>query len=69
MSIPLQDIGNIKVSQATHSWLKAVSQVRGLDVTTVARQVLDEYASRLLHEASLARKIHTSKGYTEISGD
>lgn len=69
MSIPLQDIGNIKVSQSTHSWLKAVSQVRGLDVTTVARQVLDEHASKVLHEASLAQKIHSGKGFSEIAGD
>lgn len=69
MSIPLQDIGSVKVGQATHSWLKAVSQVRGLDVTTVARQILDEHASRVLHEASLAQKIHHSKGFPAISGD
>lgn len=69
MSIPLQDIGSVKVSQSTHSWLKAVSQVRGLDVTTVARQILDEHARRVLLEASLAQKIHNSKGFPAISGD
>ncbi|MDO9252584.1 MAG: hypothetical protein Q7U48_13675 [Hydrogenophaga sp.] len=69
MSIPLQDIGSVKVGQATHSWLKAVSQVRGLDVTTVARQILDDHANKVLQEASLAQKIHSGKGFSEIAGE
>jgi hypothetical protein len=67
MSLPLQDIGNIKVEQSTHSWLKAVSQVRGLEVTSIVRQILDSHASQQLQEAILAQEIHQRKGLEEIS--
>lgn len=67
MSIPLQDIGNIKVDQATHSWLKAVSQVRGLEVTTIVRQILDAHAAQQIQEAMLAQEIHRCKGFEEIT--
>lgn len=69
MSIPLQDLGNIKVDQSTHSWLKAVSQVRGLEVTTIVRQILDAHANQQMQEAILAQEIHRRKGLEEISGN
>lgn len=69
MSLPLQDVGNIKVDQATHSWLKAESQIRGLEMTTIIRQIVYNHASSALLVANLAQEIHRCKGFEEIVSD
>lgn len=51
MSLPLKDLGSIKVSEEAHSYLKARSDASATDVV-----------------ASLAREIHSSKGFGEIYG-
>jgi hypothetical protein len=44
MSLPLKDIGNIKVSERTHSLLKARAFVKQVEVSTLARELLDKWA-------------------------
>lgn len=66
MSLPLRDIGNVKVSEKTHSMLKARALVKQVDVSTLARELLDKWANDELHVFSIAADLHESKGFGEI---
>ena len=68
MSLPLKDLGSIKVSEEAHSYLKARSDATNSDVVAIVRRMIEEHVIRELHVASLARTIHTSKGLGEIYG-
>jgi hypothetical protein len=69
MSLPLKDIGNIKVSERTHSLLKARAFVKQVEVSTLARELLDKWAVDELHVFSMAEAIHESKGFGAINSD
>lgn len=68
MSLPLKDLGSIKVSEEAHSYLKARSDASATDVVAIVRRLIEEHVARELHVASLAREIHRSKGFGEIYG-
>jgi hypothetical protein len=67
MSLPLHDLGNVKVSQATHSLLRAKAMGKRMDVSAFAREILDQWASDELHIFSMANEIHKSKELGEIT--
>jgi hypothetical protein len=67
MSLPLKDIGNIKVSERTHSLLRARALVKRIDVSTLARELLDSWADEELHVFSIAGEIHLAKELGEIT--
>lgn len=69
MSLPLHDLGNVKVSQATHSLLRARALAKRQDVIAFAREILDQWATEELHVFSMANEIHKAKELGEITGD
>ena len=62
MSLPLIDIGKVKVSEETHSYLAAESQITNMAVVEIARRVLEEYANTRFHVARLADAKQRAKG-------
>lgn len=69
MSLPLHDLGNVKVDETTHSLLRARALSKRMDVTALARELLDAWASEELHVLSMANEIHKAKELGEITGD
>lgn len=69
MSLPLHDLGSVKVDETTHSLLRARALSKRLDTTAFAREILDAWASEELHVLSVAQDIHESKGFGKITGD
>ena len=67
MSLPLHDLGNVKVDETTHSLLRARATAKRLDVTAFAREILDAWAAEELHVFSLANDIHHAKELGEIT--
>lgn len=69
MSLPLHDLGNVKVDETTHSLLRAEALQRRMDVSALAREVLDGWAADRLHIYRVANDIHKAKELGEIWGD
>lgn len=67
MSLPLHDLGNVKVTETTHSLLRARALAKRMDVTAFAREILDQWANEDLHVLSMANQIHEAKGFGEIT--
>lgn len=62
MSLPLIDIGKVKVSEEAHSYLSAEAQITQRDIVAIARAVLEEYARTRIHVANLAEAKLRAKG-------
>lgn len=69
MSLPLHDLGSIKVSEVTHSLLKAEAMSQNMETSSLARAVLDKWAADRLHVLSLADQLHEAKGFGKITGE
>lgn len=69
MSLPLHDLGNVKVNEATHSLLRARAMSKRMDLTSFTREILDSWATEELHVFSIANEIHKAKELGEITGD
>ena len=69
MSLPLRDLGNIKVSETTHSLLRARAMSKRVDLAAFARELLDAWANEELHVFSIANEIHQAKELGEITGE
>ncbi len=69
MSIELQDLGKVKVSQQAHSFIKAQAEVSGRDVVEVARDLIHEALQNRFDIFRIADAIHKSKGLGEILRD
>lgn len=69
MSIPLHDLGSIKVSERDHSFLRAKALKKGIDVSALVRQVVHEYVESEVGVFSLAQEIHHTKGLGTITED
>jgi hypothetical protein len=69
MSLPLHDLGNVKVDEVTHSMLRARAMSKKIDLTAFVRELLDSWAAEELHVFSIASSLHESKGFGAINGD
>lgn len=69
MSIPLADLGSIKVPQHVHSYLFARAEVTGVPIVTQVAKLITEKVERELHVLSIANSKHKSKGFGEITSD
>jgi predicted chitinase len=69
MSLPLHDLGSIKVSERDHSYLRAKAMSLKMDVAALVRQMIHEQVSRELEVFTLAQQIHESKGLGAIQED
>lgn len=69
MSLPLQDLGSVKVEQLAHSMLKAKADVLGVPVVTLVTRILHDWTKQELDVFRIAQTIHEGKGYGEILND
>lgn len=66
MSLPLHDLGNVKVKERTHSLLRARAMSKRMDINAITREILDAWADEELHVFSVAAHIHQAKELGEI---
>jgi hypothetical protein len=69
MSLPLHDLGSIKVTERDHSYLRARALSKKTDVAALVRQIVHEYVSAEMEVFTLAKGIHEAKGLGVIEGD
>jgi hypothetical protein len=69
MSLPLHDLGSIKVSEQAHSYLKAKAQTLETDVATLVRNMVHEQVLREIYVFRLADSFHEAKGLGKITED
>lgn len=69
MSLPLHDLGSVKVTETTHSMLRARALAKRIDLTAFVRELLDQWANEELHVFSVAQDLHESKGFGKITKD
>lgn len=69
MSIPLHDVGSVKISEAAHSYLAARAAQKNITVVAMVRELVEEYVTTELHIFSVAGETHRSKQLGEILGD
>lgn len=69
MSLPLHDLGSVKVSEVAHSYLRARALSKRTDVTTLVRDLVEAHVNEELHVVSVAQDIHEAKGFGKMTGD
>ena len=69
MSLPLHDCGKVYVSERAHSYLRAKSTAKRVDLVTFIRELVEAYVDEELHVHSVANDIHNAKGLGRIDGD
>jgi hypothetical protein len=69
MSLPLHDLGSVKVSEQAHSYLRARATKRVMDVTALVREIVELHVADELGVFSMADKLHEAKGLGKIVGD
>lgn len=69
MSLPLHDLGSIKVSEVAHSYLRARALKKKCDLAALVRELVEDYVAGEMHVATLASEIHEAKGFGKIIGD
>lgn len=69
MSLPLKDLGNLKVSERAHSYLRARALSKRVDLISLVRELVEAHVAEELHVFSMASDIHKSKELGEITGD
>ena len=69
MSLPLHDLGSIKVSESAHSYLRARALKKKCDLAALVRDLVEAYVSDELHVCTLADEIHDANGFGKINGD
>lgn len=69
MSLPLHDLGSIKVSEQAHSYLRAKAISQQCDVATLVRNLVHEFVSRELEVFRVANEIHEAKRLGGIMED
>ena len=65
----MHDLGSVKVDEQTHSILKATAMSRNMDVTALARELLDQWAIKQLHVFNVFHALQESKGLTGKRND
>lgn len=69
MSLPLKDIGSVKLSERDHSFLRAEAMLTNVEVTTLVRNLVHEYVNKRIEVLRLSDDIHQSKGLGKILED
>ena len=69
MSIPLQDVGNLKLPQHIHSFQAAKGEITGKTMKDLIRDYVEKVVTLEIHIFSLANDKHKSRGFGEILGD
>lgn len=69
MSLPLKDIGSVKLTERDHSFLRAEALFTNTEVTALVRNLVHEYVSRRIDVLRLADDIHQSKGLGRVLED
>jgi hypothetical protein len=69
MSLPLHDLGSIKVSEQAHSYLKAKALSLQIDLATLVRNMVHEQVLREIEVFRVAGSIHEAKGFGKITED
>ena len=69
MSLPLKDLGNLKVSERAHSYLRARALSKRIDLLALVRELVEAHVAEELHVISMANEIHKSKELGEIMED
>ena len=69
MSLPLKDLGSIKVSEAAHSYLRARATTKRIELVALVRDLVEAYVNEEIHISTMAAEIHSAKGFGAIAGD
>lgn len=69
MSLPLHDVGSVKVSEVAHSYLSARATQKHTTVVALVRELVEEYVTSELHVFTVAEQTHKSKELGAILGD
>lgn len=68
MSLADRDL-RAKISSRTDQVLAGVSHARGIDKQEIVRQVLDEWADKILHECTVVHQFATGEGCKGRGGE
>lgn len=69
MSIPLHDIGSVKISERAHSYLAARADQNHSTVVTLIRDLVELHVDSELRVFSIADQKHIAKQLGAITGD
>lgn len=69
MSLPLKDVGSVKISEAAHSYLRALALSKNIDLVALIRQIVETKVIDDFHVFSMAQDIHSSKQLGAIAED
>lgn len=69
MSLPLRDVGSVKLPEHVHSYLQAQQLVNSIPVVTQITRLVTERIEKELRILNLANGIHRDKGLGEIMSD
>lgn len=69
MSLPLKDIGSVKLSERDHSFLRAEALTLNVELTSLVRNLVHEYVSKRIDVLRLANDLHQSKGLGGVLED
>ena len=69
MSLPLKDIGSVKLSERDHSFLRAEAMASNVEVTALVRNLVHEYVSKRIEVFRLADELHQAKGLGKVLDD
>jgi hypothetical protein len=69
MSLPLHDLGSIKVSEQAHSYLRAKALSQQIDLASLVRNMVHEQVLREIEVFRVASQIHEAKGFGKITED
>lgn len=69
MSLPLHDVGSVKVSEIAHSYLSARATQKHSTVVALIRDLVEDYVTSELHVFSVADENHMTKQLGKISGN
>lgn len=69
MSIPLHDIGSVKISERSHSYLSARAEQNHSTVVALIRELVEAHVDSELLVFSMADQKHIAKQLGAITGD
>jgi hypothetical protein len=70
MSLPLADLGTIKVHPEVHAVLRAFARMENeKELNAFVRRILHEWAKERVHALNLANEFAKERGLTGITGD
>jgi tRNA A22 N-methylase len=69
MSLPLHDLGSVKISETAHSYLSARALQKNITVVAMVRELVEGCVTSELHTFNVADETHKSKQMGGILGD